>query len=88
MDEELDEEGHYEPFTDFPTPVLLAQAQVDYKEAKVEVVRGDDGVPLPFPPPVTSQDALSKHNFSHIDKHAAEVRSLRYFQFLLYLLIN
>ena len=62
----------FEPFTEFPTPKLLKEAQESYAKEEHEVVE-IDGEVVPCPPSWTKIRYRNSRNFTHVDKEARQV---------------
>ena len=61
------------PFSEFPTPELLAKAQVEYATSGADHEVDDDGTSKPFPPPTNKQSVLDAERWQLIDKHVKRV---------------
>ena len=66
--------GPFKPFTQFPTPNLLALSQREYAaEKKKPEVDQETGVPVPSPPPTTKSQVFDPEKYSNTDKRALSV---------------
>ena len=64
----------YKPFTEFPTPELLARAQVEYSKYNEEHAVDSAGIPLPFPPSTNKSHVFNVDGCKDIDNYARNVR--------------
>lgn len=63
------------PFNDqFPTPVLLAEAQAHYFKQGVQILMDENNHrPLPYPTPTAKKDVFDLKAYQNLDLHAVEV---------------
>ena len=67
----------FQPFTEFPEPVLLKTANDIYTGYKKLVPRERDGTVGAYPCPTWKQDIFCLKDFAELDVYAVEVRTLR-----------
>ena len=72
------EQETFEPFTEFPTPKLLREANEKYAALHRPLPRDDTGKLLPYPTPSTKASVFDLEKFQAVDKFAVEVRMLYY----------
>ena len=66
----------FQPFTEFPEPVLLKKANDVYTTYEKPVPRDEDGTVAAYPCPSWKEDVFNLAGFTELDVHAVEVRDV------------
>jgi hypothetical protein len=70
------------PFSEFPSPALLAEAQRWFHAAGSPIPGAGDKLPGPFPPRCTKEELLESRDLAQIDLYAQQVLQLLYMYIL------